>query len=307
MGNQATFRGDMVISKEKLPEFTERVLTILRQGGMMGIERVELCGKRIALLTPPVPDETGKVVCCFNYFEDDGRGNICYDTETGRFGSRDIGYLQFSEVVCTIYTLYEFYKAGAAYKNGEPFERRPYIGWLNYLFNEKFSDMRSGSSVPAERIPTMLFLSCKGSFGDDRAPFWKPIGDVCFSPEMQEWFQWLREELQATRAAITGQPGSKITLETLMDTLERVKEYGHLYAFREMFYDFAAHPDDQDRQAAVALLQRLVEEGFAELPPAGNGGWFDWQEKRFCPTRQQVKRYLAVMGNLALRKEFLKF
>lgn len=171
MGNQATFRGDMVISKEKLPEFTERVLTILRQGGMMGIERVELYGKRIALLTPPVPDETGKVVCRFNYFEDDGWDNICYNTKTGQFGSRDIAYLQFSEVVCTIYTLYEFYKAGAAYKNGEPFERKPYIGWLNYLFNEKFSDMRSGSGVPAERIPTTLFLSCKGSFGDDRVPF----------------------------------------------------------------------------------------------------------------------------------------
>lgn len=118
---------------------------------------------------------------------------------------------------------------------------------------------------------------------------------------MQEWFQWLREELQTIRASIAGQPGNRITLETLMDTLEKAKEYGHLYAFREMFYDFAAHPDDQDRQAAVALLRKLVEERMAKLPSTGNGGWFDWQEKRFCPARQQVKRYLAVMGNLALR------
>lgn len=92
-----------------------------------------------------------------------------------------------------------------------------------------------------------------------------------------------------------------------MDTLDRAKEYSHLYAFQEMFSDFAAHPNDRDRQAAVALLQRLVEEGLPELPPAGNGGWFVWQERRFSPSRQKVRRYLAVMGNPALRKAVLDF
>lgn len=92
-----------------------------------------------------------------------------------------------------------------------------------------------------------------------------------------------------------------------MEILDRAKEYGHLYAFREMFSDFAAHPDDRDRQAAVALLQRLVEEGLTELPPAGNGGWFAWQERQFCSARQRVRRYLAVMGNLKLRWKNLGF
>lgn len=306
MGNRVSFRGDMSIPKEKLLEFTERVLTILRQGGMMGIERVELYGKRIALLTPPVPDETGKVVCCYNYFEDDGWDSICYDTKTGRFKSRDVGCLQFREVVCTIYVLYEFYAAGVAYRDGEPFDKSPYIGWLNYLFNERFLVTRTGSGTPMEKLPTVLFLSCKGSFGDDQLPLWKPIGDVCISPETQRWLQELREEFEAVRSCAGRPLGSRTTLEALIDTLDRAKEYGHLYAFREMFYDFATHPDDRDRQAAVALLQRLVEKGLVELPPAG-GGWFTWQERRFCPARQRVRQYLAVMGNLELREKTFGF
>ena len=102
-------------------------------------------------------------------------------------------------------------------------------------------------------------------------------------------------------------PESKTTLEALMDTLDSAKKYGHLYAFREMFNDFAAHPDDRDRQATVALLQRLVEEGLPELPPAGSGEWFTWQKKWFCPARQRVRRYLAVMGNPVVKKAVLDF
>ena len=306
MGNRVSFRGDMSIPKEKLLEFTERVLTILRQGGMMGIERVELYGKRIALLTPPVPDEAGKVVCRYNYFEDDGWDSICYNTKTGQFKNRDVGCLQFCEVVCAIYVLYELYAAGVAYRDGAPFDKSHYIGCLNYLFDEKFPDRQTGSSTPVEKIPTAPFLSCEDSFGDDQLPLWKPASDVCISPERQGWLQELRKELEAIRSSANRPLGSRTTLEVLMDTLDRAKEYGHIYAFREMFYDFAAHPDDRNRQAAVALLQRLVEEGLAELPPAG-GGWFTWQEKRFCPARQRVRRYLAIMGNLELRERGFGF
>ena len=84
--------------------------------------------------------------------------------------------------------------------------------------------------------------------------------------------------------------------------VNRAKEYGHPYAFREMFYDFAAHPDARDRQAAVELLRRLVEEVSEELPSAENGGWLDWQKKRFYPAWQRIKWYLGPLGNPALRK-----
>lgn len=298
MGSYVDFRGKMFIPQEKLPEFNKRVITILHQGGMMGVEQVELYGKRIALLTPPEPDEDGEVVCRYNYFEDDSWDNIYYDTKTGRFVSRDIGCLQYCEVVCAVYALYELYAGGTAYRDGEVFDKEPHIGWLNYLFNERFS---AGSGKSVERIPTTLFVGYKGFSDDDRAAFWKPCGDVCFSPEMQEWLEELRAELLAIRSSTDRPLGNRTILEALMGTLDRAKEYGHLYAFQEMFYDFVVRPDDRDRQAAVALFQRLSAEGMAELPSAGNGGWFDWQKKRFYPARQRLKRYLAVMGNLKLR------
>lgn len=306
MGTQITFQGDMAIPKEKLSEFNERVLMILNQGGMMGIEQVELFGKRIALLTPQTPDENGMIVCHYNYFEDDGRDRICYDTKTGQFTSWDISQLQFREVACVVYVLYEFYIMGTALRDGEAFDREIYFGWLNYLFGEKFSDTQTGSCTPVKKIPIALFLNCNGSFDDDRLPFWKPIGDVCISPETQEWLHEIRKELDAICSSTDRPLGNRTMLEVLIDTLYKAKEYGHLYAFQEMFYDFATHPDDRDRQAAVALLQKLVEEGLTELPPTDNGGWFSWQEKRFSPARQRVRRYLAVIGNSALRKEFLK-
>lgn len=207
-------------------------------------------------------------------------------------------------MVCAVYALYELYTEGTAYRDGEVFDKEPHIGWLNYLFNERFS---AGSGELVERIPTTLFVGYKGFSDDDRAAFWKPCGDVCFPPEMQGWLQWIQAELLAIRSSTNKPLGDRVMLEALMGALDRAKEYGHLYAFREMFYDFAAHPDDQGRQAAVALLRQLVEEGMAGLPPAGNGGWFDWQKKRFYPAWQRLKRYLAVMGNLALRNAAFGF
>lgn len=170
----------MSIPKEKLSEFTERVLTILRQGGMMGIERVELYGKRVALLTPPVPDEVGKVVSCYNYFEDDGWDSICYNTKTGQFKSRDVGCLQFREVVCAVYVLYGFYAAGVAYCDGEPFDKSPYIGWLNYLFDEDFSDRQADSNTPVEKSLLRCFSAAKALSVMTNFPFGSPSAMYAF-------------------------------------------------------------------------------------------------------------------------------
>ena len=47
MGTFLGYFGDQTIPEDKREEFTQRVLTILDQGGMLDLEDVSLFGKRV--------------------------------------------------------------------------------------------------------------------------------------------------------------------------------------------------------------------------------------------------------------------
>lgn len=53
MGTSLRYFGDITIPEDKKKEFTQRVLAILNQGGMMELEEVCIFGKQIWLMTPP--------------------------------------------------------------------------------------------------------------------------------------------------------------------------------------------------------------------------------------------------------------
>ncbi len=53
MGTFTGYYGDMTIPEEKREEFTQRALTVLTHGGMMGDEEVNLFGDSLLLLSPP--------------------------------------------------------------------------------------------------------------------------------------------------------------------------------------------------------------------------------------------------------------
>lgn len=74
----------------------------------------------------------------------------------------------------------------------------------------------TGSGEPIEKVPTKLFVEYKGFSDDDRACFWKPCGDVYFSPKMQGWLQWLRAELQDIYSSANRPLGNKTILEALI-------------------------------------------------------------------------------------------
>ena len=59
------------IPEERQKEFRGRMLRLLREGGMMNTEEVNLFGKKISLLHFPEPDEDGFFQVCYNYFEND--------------------------------------------------------------------------------------------------------------------------------------------------------------------------------------------------------------------------------------------
>ena len=51
MGTYLGYFGDRTIQEGKREEFTQRVLTILNQGGMMDLEEVSMSGKKIWLMS----------------------------------------------------------------------------------------------------------------------------------------------------------------------------------------------------------------------------------------------------------------
>ena len=299
-----SFQNDPFIPEEKRPELAQRVMTILEHGGMMGIDLVEIYGKRVVLLKPLSPNEDGKIIFRFNYYEDALWEDAVYSVKNAKVISFKIGFKQFAEVICAVYALVDFYANGAGipHRDGKPMELGFYAGWLNHLFHEKFMDTE-------EEISTVDFLMTADLFGrdvftdDDRAYLWRPGGDIHLSQGMMQWLAELRAEM----TDIVEKSVSCNTLKVMMDALDEAEDFGHLYAFREMFYDFLAHPDDPKRQAAVMLLWRMVEREKAGLPSTEQGGWFAGEKKRRCPARLRVKRFLAVLGNLELRREVFGF
>ena len=159
-------------------------------------------------------------------------------------------------------------------------ELRPYARDVRELWNYK--DRQPPQPVPP--VDTASFLGCSDN---DRAWWWTPDGDVRFSDEMAAWLSQCRTELEALanqESLLHGTEPPKLLIETLYDVQE---QHRYVFAFREMFYDFVAHSEWPMVQAAIRYLRQLSER---EPDSSGN-----------------LRRYLAVMGNLPLRKKVFGF
>ena len=128
-------------------------------------------------------------------------------------------------------------------------------------------------SPPVEPISTQELF---GVSSDDMAYYWQPDGKVQFSDEMTAWMQSLRAELDGITDTI---PPERF-LQAMADAIAGAGNC----AFRDMFYGFIARQAEPRVQAAVLLLNRLVECG-----------------------EPNVRRYLAILGNPALREKVFGF
>lgn len=377
MGTFIGLYGDAIIREEKRDEFTGRMLRLFEQDGMLGHEQIEICGKQINLLTPLHPDKNGVIVFDYNIFEDDIWAPVCYDTTTNELYIGEVGDLQFCDVLCAAYILFELYSEEfcIAERNGMVFDGNRHIGWLNYLFDEQYTnarfedpfriyslnpdtfrgqpllplvfaeddkcvshvgfrkyidaylskhrseqewkeilreaeedDLKRPPYPPVDRVSTVDFVGYRGLSDDDRVYFWKPDGDVHFSPAMTEWIGQLRAELLEIKVDLKHLLKGHDLIRVLVDLLDDADTtFERVMMFSETFYDLISHPGNPIRQAAVVLLQRLIEGGKAELPPPNPDRWRVWREKRFSPARLRIKQYLELLGNLELRKEVLGF
>ena len=132
---------------------------------------------------------------------------------------------------------------------------------------------------PPQPCPPVEPASTQELFGvssDDMAYYWQPDGKVQFSDEMTAWMQSLHVELDGITDTI--QP--ERFLQTMADAIASAGSY----VFRDMFYGFIARQAEPRVQAAVLLLDRLAEHG-----------------------EPNVRRYLAILGNPALRETVFGF
>ena len=164
---------------------------------------------------------------------------------------------------------------------------------------------------PVEKKSTAEFFnfSGRGMSEDDRAYYWRPDGDVKFSKEMLRWLESLGRELDE----IEEQAGVLIPtpkfLETLVNTLDDInKTYQRIYCFEEAFYDLIANMHKRRTQAVLLQLQRLAERergGFVEAKAKDRFSDWELAASTYHQSRLKLKRYLAVLGNPWLRKQWL--
>lgn len=144
MGTFLGYYGNPTIPEDKHQEFTERVLKILDQGGMMDVETVSLFGRNVDLLQPPGVDDNGNVLFCCNYFENFVWETGLYRPATAQLHTNKVGTRQFNLVSRALYVLNEFYAEtfGIAEEDGYIYNAQRTIGWLNELFDERYDNRR---------------------------------------------------------------------------------------------------------------------------------------------------------------------
>lgn len=144
MNTYAYYLGNMKIPQSKQQEFNERMLRILKQGGMMALEALNLYGYQLSLIRPPLPDREGRLYLNYSYFGDSYVENAVYDCGLSRLTTAQAGLYESNWVFCAAYLLYEFYTEdyGLAAADGEILDAACYIGWLNHLFSEKWTNAR---------------------------------------------------------------------------------------------------------------------------------------------------------------------
>lgn len=138
MGARAGFMGRCSIPEPDLKLFNQRVVRLLNVGGMMQIEKVNICHNTLWLLHPvEYMENTNCIEFSYNYFEDDCWETVEYYTDTGSLMSEKIGGCEFSCVIGAAYMLYELYSKeyGLAIDEGGIIPADSTIGWINQLFH----------------------------------------------------------------------------------------------------------------------------------------------------------------------------
>ena len=160
--------GEPHIPENRQEEFRGRMLRLLREGGMMCDESVEMFGKRITLLYAPELREDGRLWFNYNYYENDFWEDAGINED--HIFSNKVGWRQFCRVMAAAHILEERSSdipCFADLRDAEIPHRYP-LGWLKYLFGGELP------LDPPSLWDTYLFLKDAGRY-DDYGDSWDRI------------------------------------------------------------------------------------------------------------------------------------
>lgn len=128
------------IPEDKIKEFEERVEKLYQEAGMMEFGYFKLCGKAINTIHKATMHDYG-MDFFYNYYEDASWENAGYNAKTHQVWSNKIGGRQFCRGVVAACILEELYLSDDAFVSieGEFVNRDLFIGWINFVFNERYS------------------------------------------------------------------------------------------------------------------------------------------------------------------------
>lgn len=114
-----TLAGTVNIPENRKAEFNDSVLKLLYMGGIRKIEEMELGGKKITVVSKPVPDENAIVQFDYSIFEKYKREANTYDMNTCKLDTPDRGYQEFGVIINAVMVMQEAYSEGSCYYMAE--------------------------------------------------------------------------------------------------------------------------------------------------------------------------------------------
>ena len=160
--------GEVYISDSQWAAYSQRLLLLLREGGMMRYESVKIFGKKIILLDFPEPDESNSFWFNYNYYENDFWEDA--GMHHGHLFSGKVGYRQFCRVMAAAYILEERSSESPCFADFREAEIPHYfpLGWIKALIGEEVS-----LETPS-LWDTYVFLKNTGNY-DKSAESWNNI------------------------------------------------------------------------------------------------------------------------------------
>lgn len=139
MGTYAGLFRKGSIPENKKDEFIRRVELLFQASGMMEMQHIQLCGKKVTTQKKAAMHDDG-MNFFYNYFDDDFHENAGFDRESLHIRSGEIGWGCFHRAVVSAYVLEALYLDGPAVPIVDRELCAAYwqTGWINYLFQEHF-------------------------------------------------------------------------------------------------------------------------------------------------------------------------